>query len=450
MAYDYDLVIIGHTFPGIYAALEALRFKSRVALIQQPYRGSAAANTAISAMTYRGIDELDDRSHRFAPDNNPVGREQRGESWAKNVYNAIDPCQYLPFLASHGIDIIEGAGEFAPLPRLSFIIGKRQITAKSFLIATDSGPTIPPDLGLESIGYTTAEDVWLHGNLEYLPRNLTIVGRSAIALQLSQTLTRCGKDITLIVETPDFLPDEDRDIARLFLARLEAEGIEVIIGNRVTQIKLIDGKKWLQVGNQVIESAEVIFASRHQRNLQGLNLKGVRVKHNSRGILLNNYLQTTNPDIYACGSLLGGSPNLDLAVHEARRVVNNLLSGSKKKLDYRSIPYTLGVNPGIARIGLTEAKARLDYEDEVRVLKSSFKAIVKSHLFDNTTGFCKLILSRRGEIIGAHLIGPEVEELISTIALAMKHKIKAQDLAQVAYPFTGLSEIIGQTASLWP
>ena len=243
-------------------------------------------------------------------------------------------------------------------------------------------------------------------------------------MELAQSLARFGKKIVLIVDRKRLLAAEDIDTARLMQSHLEAVGIEIILDSQVTQVKQLQGKKWLQAGNRAIETEEIIFCDRTIPNIEGLNLAGVEVKYNSAGIAVNNKLQTTNSQIYACGNILGGYASANIAVHEVNLALKNMLFFPLFKIDYRCVPWGILTQPNIMRVGLKETQAKQNCDRDIYIVKEYFKSTIQAQVVGKTTGWCKLLVAETGDILGCTIIGDRATELITIVALMMKYNIK--------------------------
>lgn len=466
MQVDYDLVVIGNSLEGITAATIAANLKARVALVEQtseepqnlaiaPEKSDRVISESIylESLTYLGrlSQQLAQaRQLGIYPTASQEIQLSQVNPWIACVDATVTAEQNsIPRLSALGIDFIKGKGEFCRLPHLEFVIGRRKLRSRSYLIATGSYTRIPTIIGLNDVGYLTPRDLWQGNKLSSLPRDLAMIGDSLASIELAQSLTRLGKKITLILESDRLLPTEDIEAANLIQAQLEAEGIRILVQSPVIQIKRIEDKKWVQAGDRAIETDEIILCTASQPNIAGLNLDGVGVEVGKRGIRVNPQLQTSHPRIYACGSAIGGYPLTNIACYEASVAVKNALFFPWWQVDYGTIPYVIASDPPLARVGMTEKQATDSYGEDVKVVWQYFKTIARSQILGETTGFCKFVLRRNGEILGAHIVGAEAGELIGSIALAMKQNLKISAIANLSYPGLSRSEILQKSAIEW-
>ncbi|MGQ4648854.1 FAD-dependent oxidoreductase [Lyngbya aestuarii] len=485
MTVEYDLIVIGGSSAATYAAVTAAQMNARVALVEPQCAqtncwgdntiytqaltqvvGFARQRLELSPL---GIDSQTTESTQPVPTEFPwqiptSWQLTEAMQWAKALVSTKKELNDSAVLASLGIDVISGIGEFCRRPHLGFVVNNRRLTARFYLIATGSRPNIPDIEGLQQVGYLTPQDIWVRSlkaddanfqasKLEPVtPQflgNWVVIGGDLMGIQLAQTLVRLQCDVTLVMEASNILPAEDLEASHLVQAQLEAEGVRVLTNSPVTQVRWLEDKKWVQAGDNALEADEIVIANGQQANLESLNLEGVGVKFNQRGLKLNAKLQTTNPCIYACGNVAGGYQFAHIAEYEAGIALKNALFIPIFKVDYRGIPWAIFCDPQLARVGLTEAQARRRYGKDVFVVRQYFKTLDKAQLLGETTGFCKLAVRRNGEILGASIVGPEASELIGAIALAMRQNIRVGALAELPQVSLTLSEIINKTAGEW-
>lgn len=446
MTVEFDLIVIGGSRAGVDAAITAAHLNARVALIEsQPsqmgYGVYSSSLTQIGCVA-KQVQEATQFGINLPTETSLIDLTEAMQ-WSREVVSTCSEQHSPAILASLGVDVIDGAGEFCRRPYLGFVVNNRRIRARGYLIATGFRSVIPEIEGLQTAGYLTPE-TWHQEFSQQLPTNLVVVGNGGIAIQLAQTLARLNCQVTLVVSTSHVLPDEDSEAAALIQAQLEAEGVRILTESLVTQVRNIEGKKWVQAGNQAIETDEIMVATEQQPNLESLNLEGVGVKFNAQGIKLNQKLQSTNSRIYACGF------NQDyMARYEANIAVKNILFAPIFKVDYRGMPLSVVCDPQLARVGLTEAQARQRYGKDVFVARQYFKTLDKAQILGETTGFCKIVGRQNGEILGVTIVGEEAVELIGAIAFCIRQKLKIKAMANLPHTSPTRSEIVQQTALEW-
>ncbi|EAZ93899.1 mercuric reductase [Crocosphaera chwakensis CCY0110] len=367
------------------------------------------------------------------------------KQWKNKVKQDIKELTNREKLAKLGVDIIEESGEFCRLPKLGFVLKTRTLRSRRYLLAISSLAITPQIPGLAEVGYVIPETL----DIDQLPQNIVILCQTYLGIELAQLLNRLGKKITLIIENSNILLQEDKDIIQLIQAILEAENIKLLINSSITQVRKIEGKKWIQAGNKAIETNEIIVVNQRILNTNRLNLEGVKVEIENNKIKTNNKLQTTNPNIYACGRAMGQYSLSNIAQYEASIAIKNTIFYPIFKVNYDYHPIRMLTNPIFSRVGLTETQAQQQYKNDIIIIKQNYKTLVKATVLDETTGFCKLITRRNGLILGCHIIGNNSDEIINIVAYAIKNKIKIQEIAKLFPPYGTISEILFKISRQW-
>lgn len=451
----YDLVIIGGSSAGLYAAVVSARLKARVALVEQHQLGEGRF------LFHKALNEAGRTYQPMTARNVDLSRERVGEGtayiqavrWAEAVVADLierDPQSgSSALLAALGIEVIVGTGRFQNHP-LAFAVDGRQLRARAYLIATGAYTAKPSIAGLETTGYLTCEEIFSQRQRQpRLPQNLLVIGGGLAATELSQTFNRFGCNVTMVVAGPGILAGEDAEATRLIQAQLEAEGVRILTHSQVTEVKRLNSKKWVQVDTQGLEVDEILLASGQRPRVEFLNLEPVGVEVSPQGICVNDKLQTSHPQIYACGEVIGGYPLPHVANYEAQIALKNALFWPTFPVNYRAIPWAVFSDPELARVGLTEAQAKRRYGPQVQVLRTFYKDNGRSQMRGETTGFCKIIVKRNGTILGAHLVGSAAAELVHAIALAMQQRLKIKALAELVHISPTFAEVTGKTAAEW-
>lgn len=458
MTVDYDVVIIGGTPTGRYAALMATQLQAKVALVEPK-----PCYDFIPHYVFNEIGQLAPQlhcDHQYEIKALPFQTQQKyqipfpwlqeGMLYAQSVAFHLEQLYSPAILSAQGIDVILGQGQFQSSPYLAFVVGDRLLRGRRYLLASGSIPAIPEIEGLQKTGFLTISNIWQSLNERTPPNNWVVLGGVPQSVEIAQTLARLGYSVTLIVNSPLIIRHADPEVAQLLQAQLEAEGVRVLTKTPVTQVRLLENKKWLQAGDKAIETDEIVVAIAQQPNIEFLNLAAVGVKWRHRHLVVNERLQTTNRRIYACGDVIGGYDCAHIANYEARIALKNALFFPRHKVNYRFIPWGINSAPMFAQVGLTEAQAKQQYHpDGILVLRQYFQTLVAAHLQEEITGMCKLIVRQNGEILGASILGAQARELINVITLAMTKKIKIHQVANLSAIFPSFSEILEQTAAEW-
>lgn len=453
MAFDYDLVVIGSTQEGIYAAYKAVLLQARVALVTQTADDYLDPSGFLPGLclsrfvnylahqenqTWGLLDNLASENQPELPSLAQIIQE------SQVVQDSIQAVTSLEKLAFAGVDVIYGQGEFCRLPRQAFLVCDRQLVSRNYLLATGasyvlpkavttiSNPVEPEDLKTASPHLLTPKQLW-QDRENSLDRNILLMGNGPRSIELTQILARLGHRVTYTTANKKILPGESAAVNRLFAAQLNSDGVKILVNAPLEKIVTIENKVLLQLGERELEAETVVFAHLLQPNIQDLNLQGIGVKSLDRGIIVNEKLQTSNPAVYACGDLLGGNSAPHLTQHEVDIVLKNMLAFAWFKRSYQQIPIAMFTQPNLARIGLTQPPTKSYKKKQIYTVKEYYQSLTSAQIAGATTGWCELIVKANGEILGATIIGDRAVELINLIALIIQHKIKLS-----ANPIRGL------------
>ncbi len=460
---DYDVVIIGGTITGIYAAITATKLQGRVALIEPPPKEINTTNSPIfnntQGLNYNKIisqignfvEQIHHKQQFGIYQESDDSREisvkfEEAKKYANYVVNN-QLVKYEPaVLATLGIDVIFGEGKFVNSPYLAFVVQGRHLRSRKYLLATPSQPIIPAIPGLTSTEFITPRKI---PQLSKLPDSLAVIGGDPSGIEIAQSFSRLGTKVTIVVKSSHILGKEDSEAAFLVQAQLEAEGIRILTQTEVSQVRKIDDKKWILVGNEAIEIDEILLAAGNKPNLENFSLEAVGVKFQNNNLLLNKKLQTTNSRIYGCGDLVGGYSFPHIGNYEAQIAIKNILYLPIFSVNYSGIPWAIFSEPQLARVGLTEQQARQRYGENVLVNRQNFPNIDRAQILSKTTGFCKIVGHRNGKILGVSIVGNQASEIIHPMALAISQGIKIEAIAELAHIWPTISEINAQTATGW-
>ncbi len=433
---EYDLVIIGGSSTARYAAGIAVQQGNRVALVEPPSIKIQPFSWGEIYQAYqnRNITPAFDRI--LTPDRGEPGNNAAAFLHYSQMATKFLPPEFdLAGLSQSGVDVIVGRGEFQKLPQLTFVVEKRFLRSHRYLLAPELISVLPEIPGLEESGYTIPAELGdklakelasnLEVNLEPLAQSWIVMGNPYRAAEMSQILRHLGKNVTLVSPKVRLFPYEDRDANALLQGEIEAAGIRLLTHSPVTLIRYLEGRSWVQAGDRAIEAENILLCPRQIPQMAGLNLSTAGVQINRHGIVVNKYLQTTNPQIYAC------SDQQSYGAYEVAIALKNALIWRIFPVNYHHQPQITHTQPPLARIGMTELEAEQGYGKRVMTFREYIKDQPLAQMGGETTGFCQLIVHRNGQILGGTIVGRQAPALISIVALAMESGLNVGDLAQL-------------------
>ncbi len=463
MGVDYDLVIMGGSLAGRYAAAAAVGMRARVALVEpQPAEVDPYFLSQVWLQAWQQVGIV--QQHRYQAglmglpvpplDADPLATLDWSQTtaWSQAMAAATIADLSCDRLAQLGVDVIRATGHFHPRPRLCLTTETRSLTARAYILAPASQAIVPPIAGLQTVGYLTP--VTLGQRVTQLPQRIAIVGNHASGVVLAQALNRLGVAVTLATDDPYLLIQMDADIARLVQAQLEAEGVQVLTQTPVTQVSPQGAQVQVHWGqrSQVVDA--IVVAAGWQLDWTACNLEALGLKSDRGRLRLNRRYQTSQPRLYCCNQ----TDSEEAIRAQVRIALRHALLGPLAHTQSPVIPQLLGTEPEVAGIGLLAAQAYRRYgKDQVWVLQQAVATIAAAQVQSQTSGFCKLVVHRNGTLLGAHLVGPGANSLIVPITLSLRYKLKVSALAQgtpalpanLTIPGIALAAIVSQTAAQW-
>ena len=349
------------------------------------------------------------------------------------VIRGIEPNDSPERFRALGVDVVFGSGRFTSQD--AFEVDGRRLTAKHFVIATGSRPSIPAIPGLASTPYLTNETVF--DLRENVPR-LLVVGSGPVGIELAQAFRRLGSEVDVIDVAREVLAREDRDVARVVHDRLAAEGVRFHLGAHVVSAGGSAGSVLLMITTdgapKTLEGTHLLIAAGRAANLEGLALDvaGVHVEH---GRIVHQDLVTSNPRVFVIGDAAGGAQFTHLAEHHAGIVLRRAVFRMGWAKASSVVPWATYTDPEIARVGISESEA-LHHGIAHRVHRFKLDEIDRARAEGETEGFAKLVAAPNGKLLGAAIVAPHAGELIAECALVMNRGLKVGDLSGTihAYP----------------
>ncbi len=466
---DFDVIVIGGGTGGLTVAIGGAALGLRVALVERHRTGGECTWTGCvpsKALLHVGaIAAAARRAAAWAPDEKAGRQRVDGRDGADDlrpsagphgvrvsfpkvmahvraVREAIWRAESPEALCQRGIAVLEGTARLGPRrpgskPGHAVDVDGRSLTATHVVIATGSGPAVPPIPGLLDVRFLTNETIF--DELDELPERLAVIGGGPIGCELAQAFARLGSSVTLLEAEPQLLGDEDEAVAPVLQAALERDGVSVLVSAQVTRAApAADGGRgaMLTIGGIGDVTADaVLVATGRRARTRDLGLEGAGVALAENGIAVDEYLRTSAPNVWAVGDCVGPYRFTHVAEAQGRVVLRNVLfPWRKQRFDDRVIPWATFTDPEVGRVGLTEAEARERHGDKVEAVTLPLHKLDRAVTDAATDGFIKLVLKGQ-RILGAHIIAPRAGELVQEVALAMRHKLPVGALSMAhVYP----------------
>ncbi len=361
------------------------------------------------------------------------------------VIGAIAPHDSVERFEGLGVEVVQEAARFVD-PR-TVRAGDTDVRARRFVVATGSSPAVPPIPGLDTVPYLTNETVF---GLTECPQHLIVVGGGPIGLELAQAYKRLGARVT-VVEAQTALAKESPDLAAIVLARLRDEGLEILEETKVAEVSGEAGAIRVAVedgdGRREIAGTHLLVAAGRKPNLEGLGLEEAGIAHTRAGITVGADLRTSNKKVYAIGDIAGGLQFTHVAGYHAGIVIRAILFRLPAKENRAIIPWVTFTDPEIGHVGMTEAEARTEHgHHTVRILDAPFSGNDRAQAERRTEGLVRLIVGKRGRVVGADVVGPSAGEIVNLLSLVVSKGLSVRDLAGFVSPYPSLSEAVRRAA----
>jgi pyruvate/2-oxoglutarate dehydrogenase complex dihydrolipoamide dehydrogenase (E3) component len=451
----YNLVVIGAGTAGLITAAGAAGLGAKVALVEQHLLGGDCLNVGcVPSKCVISSSRIVAHAHRAAdfgirvaagvePDFAAVMERMRRLRARISHHDSASR-----FQNELGVDVFLGHARFVGANAIE--VDGKTLRFKKAVLATGARAVHPPIEGLAEAGFLTNETVF---SLTERPRRLAVLGAGPIGCELSQAFRRLGSEVTIIEMGSQFLAREDPDAARLLADAFVREGIRVRLNTALRRVTPSGAEKVLHLegdGKQdTIAVDEILVGVGRAPNVEGLGLETVGVVYDKYGVKVNDYLQTSNPRVYAAGDICLQHKFTHTADATARIVIQNALFLGRKKMSALIIPWCTYTDPEIAHVGLYERDAQKQgiALDSFQIpLREVDRAIAE----DEEEGFVKIHVKRgTDQILGATIVAAHAGEMISEVTLAMVGKVGLGSMAGVIHPYPTQAEAIRKAADAY-
>ena len=436
----YDLAIIGAGSAGFSAAITAADEGARVALIGGGTIGGTCVNVGCvpSKTLIRATETLHQAraAHRFSG----IAASARIDDWGAvarqkdDLVASLRQAKYVDLLpAYNNIAYLEGK---ACLQESGALVGGEPIAAAKIIIATGARPAIPDILGLKGVPYLTSTTAL---ELTALPRSLLVIGGGYVGAELAQMFFRAGVAVTLVFRSK-LLPKTEPEIGAALQSYFTGEGMSVVAGASYRAIRETSEGIALDISRDgrpaVLEAEKVLIATGRTPNTEGLALAEHGIELSARGgIAVNAHMRTSREHVYAAGDVTGRDQFVYMAAYGAKLAAKNALNGSGLRYDSAAMPAVVFTDPQVASVGLTEDSACAAGYD-VRVVVLPLEYVARALAARDTRGLIKLVADgKTRRLLGAHILASEGADSIQTAALAIRHKLSIEDLAEAIFPY---------------
>ncbi|WBL13667.1 dihydrolipoyl dehydrogenase [Sutcliffiella sp. NC1] len=463
MAQEYDLVILGGGTGGYVAAIRASQLGLKTAVVEKGKLGGTCLHAGCipSKALLRSAEVFSQtkKSEEFGVISGEVKLDflkvqERKQKIINQLHGGV---QHL--MKQGKIDVFHGTGRilgpsiFSPMPgtiSVEFENGdeNEMLIPKNVIVATGSRPRTLPGLDIDGDLVMTSDEAL---QMESLPSSIIIVGGGVIGIEWASMLSDFGVEVTVLEYADRILPTEDKGISKEAQRLMKKRGIKLVTGAKVLPETMEKSSgvtiKAEHKGEQKTFSADKMLVSvGRQANVEGIGLENTDIQVEKGFIKTNDYYQTKESHIYAIGDVIGGLQLAHVASHEGIVAVEHLANENPSPIDYSLISKCVYSSPEVASVGYTEEEAK-EKGYNIKTGKFSFRAIGKALVYGESDGFVKIIAnSDTDDILGVHMIGPHVTDMISEAGLARVLDATPWEVAHTIHPHPSLSEAIGEAA----
>jgi len=443
MAEKVDILIIGGGPGGYTAAIRGAQLGFSVALVEKDELGGVCLNwdckhTKPLLHTAEVLREIKTANQLGIDVGTPKIDLQRIVGRSRAVSSQLSKgVQHL--MRKNAIKVIKGEAKF--IDKNTVQVASETVIADNIVIATGARPRNLPHIAADGDRIWDASAAMTPA---FMPKKLLIVGAGAIGVEFASFYRTLGAEVTLVEILDQILPVEDAEIAKLAKRSFKKQGIEVLTGTAVEALKLKKKGLTADVGGQSRSFDAMILSVGVQGNIEALGLEQPGINHAKGFITVDASQQTSVPGIYAIGDVAGAPCLAHKASHEAIIAIESIKGNPVHALNRQRVPGCTYSHPQIASIGLTEAEAAA--QGEIRVGKFPLMANGKAIAINDTDGLVKTVFDRStGALLGAHMIGPGVTEMIQGFAIAMGLETTEVELAETIFPHPTLSEAMHES-----
>ncbi|MEK5070429.1 dihydrolipoyl dehydrogenase [Sporosarcina sp. FSL K6-1508] len=465
MAREYDVVILGGGTGGYVAAIRAAQLGLKTALVEKGKLGGTCLHKGcIPSKALLKSAEVFDTAKNHAADFGVNTKDvtldfsrvqARKDGIVKQLHTGV-----TALMKKGKIDVFDGLGRmlgpsiFSPMPgTISVEMNNgdenEMLILKNLIIATGSRPRTLPGLDIDEKQVMSSDGAL---SMETLPKSIIIVGGGVIGIEWASMLNDFGVEVTVLEYADRIIPTEDEDISKEMKKLLTKKGITFATSAKVLPDTLVKKEGSVTISAEMNSETTVFTAEKmlvsvgRQANVEGIGLDNTEIEVVNGFIKTKPSFQTKEAHIYAIGDVIGGLQLAHVASHEGIAAVEHIAGMKNEAIDYTKISRCIYSSPEASSVGITEKQAK-EQGFDVKVGKFPFMAIGKALVNGNSDGFVKIIADKKtDDILGVHMIGDHVTDLISEAGLAMVLDATPWEVASTIHPHPSLSEVMGEAA----
>lgn len=448
--FDRNMVVIGAGAAGLVSSFIAATVKAKVTLIERDKMGGDCLNTG--CVPSKALIRSAKLAHqmRHGDEYGLTARDAEFE-FAKimkrvhAVIAQIEPHDSVERYTQMGVDCVKGNARI--ISPWEVKVNDQILTTKNIVIATGARPFIPPIPGLQESAYLTSDSLW---EMTELPERLVILGGGPIGCELAQAFSRLGSHVTQVEMQDRLMAREDSDVSDYISAKFASEGVDLHLRTKAQRVEgktLICEKDGVEIR---LQFDQILVAVGRQARLEGFGLEDLGIECD-RTLVLNDFLETNFPNIYACGDVAGPYQFTHTASHQAWFASVNALFGAFKRfrVDYRVVPRATFTDPEVARVGLNEQEAA-EQGIAVQVTKYGIDDLDRAIADGSDYGWVKVLtVPNKDKILGATIVGEHAGDLLAEFTLAMKHGLGLNKIMSTIHIYPTLVESNKFTAGEW-
>lgn len=444
MSLSFDYIVVGSGVGGYPAAISLAQKGFKVAIIEKNKIGGECTNygcipTKVMIREASFIDELKKKNISFDQDSVYLQMIEKREKIVSQVRNGLE---YV--LERNDVKVVQGEAKLytsMPSIEVTFSTGeKRVLEAKKILLAVGSYPACPGNLVVDNDRILNSRSIL---SLSKPPSSITIIGGGAVGVEYAFIFSAVGSEVYLVEKSDNVLAGMDDDVRLGVKRSLIKHGVKLYVNDQVNNISKNNNSVVVETLKTKIESELALVAIGRKPATNKLGVENAGIKTDNKGfIIVNEYLETSNPYYFAVGDVIGHPMLAHKAIYQSLVAAENM--AGKKLAFNKLIPFIVYSIPYAGGVGVVPRKEDIA-EGKIRIAKFSYHGLAMAHIEDGVDGFLKIVYNDKREVIGAHAFGPETDMIIALLTMAIEKKLTLDEIGEIIYPHPSMSEAIRES-----